>query len=114
MPRLLSLLLILALAVTNGPAVAAAMCRHDDGRAHAAARHSADAAVAAAARGEEEAAQAALEKAPLGDAASGLLAGYVLPPDARVPAPRLVRREARETARAAPLHGRSPPPLLEP
>lgn len=114
MTRLLTLLLMFALAFTNGPAVASAICDHKDARAHAAALQSADAAIFIAAHGEEAAAKATSEKAALGDAATALMAGYILPPEAgafsvppREPAGRPLRDKPI-------LDGVSVPPLLEP
>ena len=112
--RLLTLLILFALAVTNGPAVAMAMCQHGDARAHAAARQSTEAGTAAAAMSEEAAAQAAPEQASLGDAARTLLAGYMLPGDP-LPLPnRLVEAGATHIPLLYESDGRTVPPLLEP
>ena len=112
--RLLTLLILFALAVTNGPAVAMAMCQHGDARAHSAARQSSDTGAAAAAMNEEAAAKAASEQASLGDAAGTLLAGYMLPGD---PLP-LPKRVVEASVKHMPLlyepGGRTVRPLLEP
>jgi hypothetical protein len=114
MARLLTLLMMLVLAIANGPAVAAAICEHRDARSHAAAAASADAGVSAEAIGEETAAKAAGGDGALGDAASTLLAGYLLPAQ---PSPlpfRTIEASAGSPGEAAVLVGRSVPPLLEP
>lgn len=114
MTRLLTLLLIFALAFTKGPAVASAICDHKDAREHAAALLSEDAPTFIDAHGEEAAARAASERAALGDAATTLMAGYILPPEAgafavppREPAGRPLRDKPI-------LRGVSVPPLLKP
>jgi hypothetical protein len=114
MARLISLLMMLALVLTNGASVAAAVCQHADGRAHAAAIASADEEAAAEARGEEAAAKAAMRKGTLADAAAVQLAGFMLPPQVSLRAPE--RSEALAHTRAdrrAPAN-RAIRPLLEP
>ncbi len=111
---LLTLLMIFALSITNGVAVASAICEHEDARAHALARASADAGVAAVAIGEEKAAEAASSKASLADASGNLLAGYMLPPEPVLqPSPRL-DPASRPMSHPAELDGRSLRPMLEP
>lgn len=114
MARLVSLLIMFALAVTNGPAIAMAMCQHEDARAHAAARHNPDAGVSAAARTEEAAAREAAKRGSLGDAATTLLAGYILPSDSPPLLPRSVEPTGGHSTHAPGLPSRSVPPLLEP
>lgn len=114
MLRLVTLLLMFALAFANAPAVASALCQHEDARAHAAALQSENAMVAAAAHGEEAAANAAAEKASLGDAAATLIAGCILPPDAAGVAGPVPVAECGQPVAAAVLAGLSVPPLLEP
>lgn len=87
MRRLLALLLMLSLAVTNGAAVAAAACEHVDAGAHAAALLDSDLGIAAGAHHEEAAAAAADRKAALADAAAGQLAGFLRPADPVLPVP---------------------------
>jgi hypothetical protein len=71
MARLLSLLMILALVMTQGTAMASALCRHQNAQAHMLARQSHDAKIAAVAFGEEEAAATASKKAsPSADSSS--------------------------------------------
>jgi hypothetical protein len=111
-PRLLVLLLMFALTLGNGVAVAAAICQHPDARAHAAALHSPDAAVAAVALNEDTAAGSEQE-GTLADGSAASLLGFVLPPE-----PGLVLRtpEAASPPMAATMRlaSRSSPPLLEP
>jgi hypothetical protein len=114
MARLLTLLMMLVLAIANGPAVAAAICEHRDARSHAAAAASADAGVSAEALGEEAAAKAAAGDAALGDAASTLLAGFLLPVQPSSLPFRAVEASTMGLGPAAVLTGRSVPPLLEP
>ncbi|MEA3037365.1 MAG: hypothetical protein QOH04_3167 [Sphingomonadales bacterium] len=63
MARLLSLFMMLALVMTQGTAMASALCRHQSAQAHILARESHDARIAAVAIGEEEAAATASKKA---------------------------------------------------
>jgi hypothetical protein len=63
MARLLSLFMMLALVMTQGTAMASAVCRHQGVQEHILARESHDARVAAVALGEEEAADTASKKA---------------------------------------------------
>lgn len=112
--RLVNLLLMLLLVVANGPAVATAICQHQDARAHAAAVQSADAGVSAEAVGEETAAKAALFDGALGEAAGTLLAGYMLPSEPVLFAPGLVPSTIGSMPDDPASIGRSVPPLLEP
>ena len=111
--RLLTLLMMLVLAVANGPAVAAAICEHHDARAHAAAKASGDTGVAADALDEESAARAASFDGALGEAAGTLLAGYLLPAAPVVPV-RVNEAPQRHAAEPVPLESRGVAPLLEP
>lgn len=112
MYRLLILLILFALTLGNGAAMAAAICQHQDARAHAAALHSSDTAVAAAALSEDRAATAEKE-GTVSDGASASLLGYVLPSEPEL-ALRGAERENLPKTAARRLSGRSPPPLLEP
>ncbi|MDT9597360.1 hypothetical protein [Sphingosinicella rhizophila] len=105
--------MMLVLVVANGPAVAAAICQHQDVRVHAAALQSGDAGVAAEALDEESAAKAASTQGALGDAAATLLAGCMLPHAPELPRPDI---GAACTGSADPpvLGSRTVPPLLEP
>lgn len=114
MARLVTLLLMLLVVIANGPAVATAICRHQDARAHAAAVQSADAGLSAQARSEETAAKGAAMDRALSDAAGTLLAGYMLPPEPMVFLPRLVGSTTRSMPDDSRHAGRSVPPLLEP
>lgn len=112
MSRLMTLLLILALALSNGAAVSAAICQHQDEAAHAAARGSADRGAAAEALVEESAAAAA-EKQTAGEIGGASLAGFILPRTAGLP-PRPSVRSVSPAAESPHLSGRSLRPLLEP
>ena len=112
--RLVTLLLMLLLVVANGPAVATAICQHQDARAHAAAAQSADAGVSAEALSEETAAKAASADGALGDAAGTLLAGYMLPPEPVLFPPGFIASTIGSMADDQGQVGRSVPPLLEP
>ena len=111
--RLITLLILFALVVTNGPAVAMAKCQHEDARAHAAALQSTEARERTVAVGEE-AAKAASEKASLGDAATTLLGGYILPGDALQFPSRVIEATTRHVDKTSPPGTRNVPPLLEP
>ena len=111
---LLSLLIVLALTVSNGAALAAATCRHVDADAHAAARQSADAATAAAAATEESAAISIDNKGALADAAAVSLSSFILPSNEVEFPPRLRNPVKNAVADAPPLSSRSLRPLLEP
>jgi hypothetical protein len=114
MTRLVTLLMIIALVVANGSAVAGAVCRHRDAREHAIARQSQDAKVAAVALSEEAAAAVASKKGALGSNASLSLPAYVLPAAALSPVPHAVEPMRGPQAEPAPLSSRSIRPLLEP
>lgn len=114
MARLLTLLIMFAFVCTNGPAVAMAICEHEDARAHAAALRSSEASVSLLAQSEETAAKTASTQGMLSDAATTLLAGYILPTEAYSFAPRFIDRVSRHAFNPAGLGSRSVPPLLEP
>jgi len=111
--RLLTLLIMFALSFTNGAALAAAMCTHQDARAHMAARASGDAKVAAAALTEESAAKAS-KAAALTDAAAAAFAAYMLPPEPLALPPRVIDPTRRPVTDSPGLASRSVPPPLEP
>lgn len=114
MRRILTLLLLLVLVATNGTAVAAVLCQHQDAQAHQAALASDDAAVSADAEDEENAAKSAGKKASASDASASLLGGYMLPPDS----PAFALRDSDEAQRAIADYSGPPglevPPLLRP
>lgn len=114
MTRLLTVLIMLALALTNGAAVATAMCQHGSLAAHAAARESLDTQVSASAIAEEENAAMASKESLIADGAGVLLAGYTLPPDQTVLPPPVVEPSAQPPMEAAAPVGRSIPPPLKP
>ena len=112
--RFVTLLIMLAFVFTNGPAIAMAMCQHNDARAHAAALQSPDSEMSVKALSEEIVAKAASGQGSLGEAATTLLAGYILPPEP-LPLPlRFVEPMTRDPTDVAGRRGRSVPPLLEP
>jgi hypothetical protein len=111
--RFVAILMMFVLAMANGPAVAAAICQHQDGRAHFAALESADRSVSGEAQSEESAAKAVAADAALADAAGALLAGFILPADPAVPFAAAVALAAAPNHPQR-LEGRSVPPLLEP
>ena len=114
MARLVTLLMIIALVIGNGSAVAQAVCRHLDAREHAIARQSQDAKVAAVALSEEAAAAVASKKGALGSNASLSLPAYILPAASLSPVPHAVAPMRGPRAESAPLSSRSIRPLLEP
>jgi hypothetical protein len=114
MARLVALLIMFAFVFTNGPAVAMAMCQHNDARAHTAALASTVVAVSMAAQSEERAADAASKQGALSDAAAPLLAGYLLPPELLPPLLLLVEPVDHDPMRVLGLPDRSVSPLLEP
>jgi hypothetical protein len=114
MARLVSLLVMLALLLTSGAAVATQTCQHVDAHAHAAARQSADAFVAAAAIAEESAAAVAGEKAVVADAAAVQLAAFLMPLEPLLPGPRKSGPLPMRAADAAKLASIAVGPLLDP
>jgi hypothetical protein len=105
--------MMFALAITNGAAVAAAMCEHQNMVAHAVALQSPDEHVSGDAMSEEAAATAASKKGSFGDVA-GSVAGYILPGDTVQLHPLMLRSMRRPMTDAAGLGSRSLRPLLEP
>jgi len=114
MHRLLLLLLLFALAVSNSAAIAGVMCGHVDAEAHSAARESADAGTAQAALSEETKSKAVGKTGALSDSAAAALAGYALPPEGPALAVRIPAPAARLSWAALVLAGRSLRPILEP
>ena len=113
MTRLLTLLMIFALAITNGAAVTAAMCQHENAFAHAAALQSADESVSRDAVSEEAAAAAASKKGFSSDGAASV-ASYIVPNASLHFPPPVLDSTSRRMTDAAGLGSRSVPPLLEP
>jgi hypothetical protein len=114
MNRVVTLLISFAFVFANGPAVAMAMCHHNDARAHAAALQSADADVSSQAQTEERAANAAADQSTLTEAATILLAGFILPPEPASLPVGLIKSKSSPDASGLPLTSRSVAPLLEP
>jgi hypothetical protein len=114
MRRFLALLIMFAVAISNGAGVAAAMCQHSDLVAHVAARQSADRDTADSAANEEFAAHSVSKQGVLGDTGASSPAGFILPPDS-IDVPAIIGERAKfATEATAPLYGREPPPLQEP
>ena len=114
MSRLLTLMMVLVLVLAHGSAVAAAICRHQDGVEHVAALQSSDAGISAAAHSEETAGKAASSKGAPVDSGSVSLASDMLPTPA-LPVPfRAEGPVDRNLANVAVLFGASVRPLLEP
>lgn len=112
--RLVTLLIMFAFVFANGPAVAMAKCQHEDASAHAAALQNPEFDVSAVAQSEEAASKAVSKKASLGDAATTLLAGYILPTDSSSFPRRFVEPGNSLVTDASGLRSRSVPPLLDP
>ncbi|HEX8239126.1 MAG TPA: hypothetical protein VF574_05230 [Allosphingosinicella sp.] len=114
MSRLLTLMMILVLVMAHGTSVSAAICRHQDGVAHAAARQSADEGISAAAYSEESAAKTGSRKGAPADSGSVSWPSDMLPtPGLAVPF-RASEPVERIFPDAAVLIGASVSPLLEP
>jgi hypothetical protein len=114
MSRLLTLMMMFVLVLAHGSSVAAAICRHQDGVAHAAALQSGDPGISAAAVGEETAGKAASKKGAPADPGPVSLSSDMLPTPA-LPVPFRVEGPVdRGLADVAVLVGASVRPLLEP
>jgi len=105
---------MLAFAATNGVAARAALCQHEDARAHIAALESGDAAIAAAAHGEDSADAAADKPGTLTVAAAASLAGLLIPPAPPMPAPAPGESVSAHLADPPGLANRAIAPLLQP
>ena len=114
MTRLLRLFMIFALVVTQGSAMAQAVCRHESAKAHMLARESSDARVAAVSLREEAAAAASSKKAAQSADASAHWPAQMLPAEADAPPPRAIEPVRLRPAPAATLASTTIPPLLKP
>ena len=114
MHRLLTLLLMLALALANGPAMAAAMCAHADVDAHVSAREGGDGMAARAALAEEVAGKSVSRHKATPDSAAAALAGCILPSTPEPPFRLFCATAPPAQMDVAILAGRSEPPLLKP
>jgi hypothetical protein len=111
---LLKWLIVLAVVAAQGPAFAAAICRHQDMMAHMLARQSVDAGIAAEALSEEQAADAVAKKGQLADAVRASLVDMLAPSPAQF-APVLPTERLRHLPADAPeLAGRALSPPLQP
>ena len=89
MLRLVALFLAFALMFNNGTTVALAMCQHEDSRAHASARDSADQQVSSEAAAEEAAGRSVTHSKAFSDGSPASVVAFVLPGDLLTPkAPR--------------------------
>jgi len=114
MTRLLSLLMILALVITQGTSMAQAVCRHASAQEHAQARESGDARIAAVSIQEDAAAAAAAKKASQAPDSSGHWPAELLPPLAAAAPVRVAEPLRLRPGAFAPLASASIPPLLQP
>jgi Na+-transporting NADH:ubiquinone oxidoreductase subunit NqrC len=112
--RLLTLMMMIAIAFVSSTSVAAALCGHRDAQQHQAALHDGDAQVAAAAQLEEAAGAVAAKQGTLVDAGAFALPAFILPSTF----PGIERMSARQAPAlgqdAAKVASLAPRPLLEP
>lgn len=112
--RLLTLLLMTALAFVSSTSVAAALCGHQDAQQHEAALAGSDKLVAAAAQLEEAAGALAAKKGTMADAGSFALPAFILPASS-LPVEGYSGKQALSPGKnAAKVTSFGPPPLLEP
>jgi hypothetical protein len=112
--RLLTLMLMTALAFVSSTSVAAALCGHQDAQQHQAALDGGDEQAAAEAQLEEAAGALAAKKTTLADAGSFALAAFILPCSS-LALGHLPAKQALTLGRdAAKVTGLAPRPLLEP
>ncbi|MBV8685856.1 MAG: hypothetical protein JOZ90_00110 [Alphaproteobacteria bacterium] len=114
MARLLTFLLILALATTQGVSLANAVCRHQNLREHVLARQSPDRKVAALSLREDAAAADASKKASGSRAASTHWPAELLPARVELPAPASGERLRPPVANEAAWPSAAIPPPLKP
>jgi predicted lipid-binding transport protein (Tim44 family) len=84
--RLVMMLMMIALAVTNATAMAAAVCRHQSAEAHVAALNSSDESIAAPARLEQAADDHMAKRGALADGGASSLPAFILPAEPVAPA----------------------------
>lgn len=113
MPRWLTLLLIMTIALANGTAASAALCRHGSAHEHAAALMSSNASMVSEAAAEDSAA-AAVKAATLADAATLALGVYIAPEPLEPPFLSAAKAPAARPENSVMRAGRGPPPLLQP
>jgi hypothetical protein len=114
MARLLTFFMILALVMTQGSSMAAAVCRHQSLQEHIAARESHDRKAAAVSLAEEEAAAVASKKASQSDDPSSHWPAELLPAETKGAQPRAVEPLRLRPAGHAALPSESISPLLRP
>jgi hypothetical protein len=114
MARILALFMILALVATQGGAIAAASCRHQNAREHALARESRDPKIAAVSLNEDAAAAVAAKKGSQSADPFSHWHGEMLPAEAATPILRPARRHRPRPGEQAALSSAAIPPLLEP
>jgi hypothetical protein len=114
MARLLTFFMILALVMTQGSAMAAALCRHQSIHEHIAARESHDRKIAAVSLAEESAAAVASKKASQSADTSVHWPAEMLPAGIATEPFRAVERIRVRPADQAALPSATLPPLLKP
>jgi hypothetical protein len=114
MRRLLTLMLMTALAFVSSTSVAAALCSHQDAQQHAAALASGDERVAAVAQLEDAAGALAAKKGAPVDASSFALSAFILPPSSLTLDHVAAKQPPTLGRDAAMMRGLAPQPLLEP
>lgn len=114
MRRLLILLFMLAVGLTNAAAAPLALCQHSSAASHVAALESTDASTAAAAHSEEAAAAAAEKQGSLADVAASALSGVLLPGGMILPSISEATALPWRPAESGQLTGRTVAPLLDP
>jgi hypothetical protein len=112
--RLLTLMLMIALAFVSSTSMAAALCGHQDAQQHAAALVSNDQQVVVTAQLEEAAGELADKQGTLADASSFALPAFILPASTFAPRPQTDKQPLSLGLDARKVTGLSPPPLLEP
>ncbi len=112
--RLLTLILMTALAFVSSTSVAAALCSHQDAQEHVLALASGDWQVAAAAELEDAAGVLTAKKGSPVDASSFALSAFILPPSSVALDDVAVKQPPTFGRDAAMVRGLAPQPLLEP
>lgn len=114
MARLLSFLMMLTLAMTQGSSMAAAVCRHQNAQEHILARQSSDVKVAAVSLHEEAAAAVASKKAPQAPGGASHWPAELIPPSTGSFPLRVVERVRLRPSVQAGLPSATVAPLLKP
>ncbi len=112
--RLLTLLLMAAMAFVSSTSVAAALCGHQDAQQHQAALDSEDVRIAASAELEEAAGALGDKKGTLADAGTFALPLFILPAPSLSPPHAAEKAVPRSEWDTATVRSRALRPLLEP